>query len=181
MTFISTPFAASSLAEVGSMVAPDCLTTLLLAMLFVQPESGVEAISRAWRAALPPTLQCSGGVSLEEDWKTTGLQRPVLPLRCGAMMLHLCLTTFALAGLGEREVSLDDDGELLVGEGAGVPACLPLLFSSFVLPLPLLPLALPPLPPCLVALLWNFGCWLSQWFWDWHIEHFTLLLHASRK
>ena len=120
-------------------------------------------------------------MSLEEDWKIVGLQRPVLPLRWGAVMLHLCLTTFARAGLGERETSLDDAGDLWLGEGRGVFGWLPTFFSSFGLSLPPLPLLLPPRPLCLAGLAWDLGCWLSQWFLDWHMEHFTLLLQASLK
>ena len=166
MILISAPLAASSLAEVGTIVAPHCLTMLLLAIPLVQPESGVAAMLRLWRDARLPTLHGSKGVSLEGDWKTAGLDNPVLPLLIGVVTLHLCLTTFAFAGLGDREVSLEDGCEF-VGEGFGVlpgfPA-LPRFLASLGLWLPPSPLGGLgfPLLDCLVALLLNFGCWESQ-------------------
>ena len=74
------------------------------------------------------------GVLFVGNWKTAGLDEPVLPSLMGVVTLHLCLTTFALAGLGDREVSLEDGCEL-VGEGAGV---LPAFLSRFLASLPLL-------------------------------------------
>ena len=71
------------------------ITMLLLAIPLVQPESGVAAMFRLWRDARLPTLHGSKGVSLEGDWKTAGLDNPVLPLLIGVVTLHLCLTTFA--------------------------------------------------------------------------------------
>ena len=173
---MSPPFAASSFCEVYCIFAPHCLITLLLAILLVQPLSGVDCTTAhlpPW--ALPKALHCRNGVSSVEDLNCAGLLCPVLPLLWDDRMLHLCLTILAFAGvgLGDLEDSREDAG-VVVGEGAGVLPGFPplLLLLAPVAGLPLCLSRLPsrlPLPPrrlsrtfvCLAFSL-SFGCVLSQ-------------------
>ena len=51
----------------------------------------------------------SKGVSKQGDLKSAGLEGPFLPFLEGAITLHLCLITLALAaGLGDLDVSLEE-------------------------------------------------------------------------